>query len=939
MAKTAANSSNSPDNRREVYEVNLIRSQTASIPLIYPQSNTDKPIFECCNVFDFLEKIGEYGLVLFVSMDETKTEGKYNNCLYFRGDAGIKESFFDKEKKQDEFEQFMDISRTRIREAKNTDFSLQGHGSYGEYVSFAAYGVKEKVEWDGLKQSIERCYKKIHSKIKDIVVYEFPFTRIGRRSCGPLYLIFIDTSDVRMEKDERKRHLFCSSIQYRALAEINSNIWMKKRLEDLSFKERVKELEKEGTCDSYIRAVKKLAAMQRFENFGKMIRMLAEIQYFGKKEKTALQNGDQIKEESQAKKQNQNKNNVKKKHVEWYNYSPNMEDQKAFNKRLNEDIKKRIKEYYLATFEFTSENSNLFDTKMLDGQKVEIRKEMIHLMWKTSYYLSAVMELLDIYHGNTDSTGCKADSVDKQIDNIMSETMQLLDEVPKTVWKANNEVNDDLSTKKDGKLQLKGPVLALFLLTKYAEWRRKEAVSGDTLLGGSPKTANCEKLLFLKHLLHVIQYTLRISDDKDPEILRSVIWLISEFGHTALGINRHLDIEKNLFLLAQQQAALFGLKDYYRDHLNHVIQVCLTGWLLLETKFGVQQLYYSFPTLKGTDATSSAADNNNPAWLKNILAKWFVASLLHDVGYILSIGDGWMKLLGSFRTKSLLSVQQDMKESLNRSINWRLEGRSKGFLSNEPDYEDHGVIGALHLSELIHSINPKEYEEYVCAFRAVAFHSKSEEDLVFDDDPLAVLLVICDEIQEWGRPSVDRNHLSLNLATNSPREEECWYDSIESLGVNIETKYEEKTKLLHLSLVDNVPLTCTIKYKENIHKNNSIFKVWLGRSESLQRLKLRNSHLMNLSFIIKSAIRENNQVHPFRKNETHMERLKRFVRETHYWKLFRWLECVKYDGKNSNDEEIVTLDIDKLYEKKPIEGEMEEFWKAFLAWKDAGDAL
>ena len=150
-----------------------------------------------------------------------------------------------------------------------------------------------------------------------------------------------------------------------------------------------------------------------------------------------------------------------------------------------------------------------------------------------------------------------------------------------------------------------------------------------------------------------------------------------------------------------------------------------------------------------------------PDWLKTVLAKWFVASLLHDVGYVLSIGEGWTKMLGSFRTKSLNDVQNDMKVSLNSIVSKRLQGRSRRFLSAEPDYGEHGIISALHISELIHSINPKEYEEYICAYRAMAFHSKSEKDLVFDDDPLAVLLVICDEIQEWGRPKVDRNNLSL----------------------------------------------------------------------------------------------------------------------------------------------------------------------------------
>ena len=125
-----------------------------------------------------------------------------------------------------------------------------------------------------------------------------------------------------------------------------------------------------------------------------------------------------------------------------------------------------------------------------------------------------------------------------------------------------------------------------------------------------------------------------------------------------------------------------------------------------------------------------------------------------------------------------------------------------------------------------------------------------------------------------------------------------------------------------------------VKYSNNIYRNNSIFNVWLARSESLQRLNLKQSPLMGFTFKIESKIRENNTVHKFRKNETHMERLKRFIREEHYWKLFRWLQCVEYHQEAKC--EVVKLVIDKLHEKTPVEGGMDEFWKAFSAWKDNG---
>jgi len=283
-----------------------------------------------------------------------------------------------------------------------------------------------------------------------------------------------------------------------------------------------------------------------------------------------------------------------------------------------------------------------------------------------------------------------------------------------------------------------------------------------------------------------------------------------------------------------------------------------------------------------------------------------------------------------------------MKESLKNSISRHLHSRPQKFLPQKPDYEDHGVVSALYISERIREIDPEKpekYEEYISAFHAIAFHNKSKEDIKYEDDPLTVLLVLCDEIQEWGRPSIDRNSLSLNLAINSQHENECWHDSIESLSVNIKTDYTNGK--LSLSLINKDPfqndsLCCTIQYKDTIHRNNSIFKVWVARSESLQRLNLDMS-LKGFSFKIKSKIGKNPAVHNLRQNETQMERLKRFIREKHYWKLFRWLQCAEYH--KDGDYEVVTLDIDKLHKKKTVEGGMDEFWKEFSAWKDNGQSF
>jgi len=323
------------DEMRKTDELNFIRSLTASIPLIFPQlrdSNDTNSDFNSSDAFHFLRTIGGYGLTMLISFDEV--ENKYSLLHFCGGDNVLNEAFFKIENINTEdqkvtfngqFAQFMGISRCRLMEAKRVAPTWPLQGSYNEHKFFAAYSYGEIISYKGYpEECIEKYYENIHSSIIDIVVYEHPFTRIGRRDYDSLYLVFVDTTttNIRQEENERDRHLYGSSLLYRALSEINSNIWMKRRLEETPYPDKVRELEKTGICNSYIRSVKKLAALQRFENFGVMISTLAEIQFFGK----TIYKATDIKQDPNKNPYNNN--------TEWENYTPEKEDPDSKKRRL-----------------------------------------------------------------------------------------------------------------------------------------------------------------------------------------------------------------------------------------------------------------------------------------------------------------------------------------------------------------------------------------------------------------------------------------------------------------------------------------------------------------------------------------------------------------------------------------------------------------------------
>jgi hypothetical protein len=65
------------------------------------------------------------------------------------------------------------------------------------------------------------------------------------------------------------------------------------------------------------------------------------------------------------------------------------------------------------------------------------------------------------------------------------------------------------------------------------------------------------------------------------------------------------------------------------------------------------------------------------------------------------------------------------------------------------DLLDHGVLGAVNMTSRF--INEPLNIRVKNSARAIALHNQKELPIKFSEDPLAFLLVLCDELQEWGR--------------------------------------------------------------------------------------------------------------------------------------------------------------------------------------------
>jgi len=486
------------------------------------------------------------------------------------------------------------------------------------------------------------------------------------------------------------------------------------------------------------------------------------------------------------------------------------------------------------------------------------------------------------------------------------------------------------------RLEVNAKILAAFFVCKI--WQeRMGTLTANTVLGGAIEGVGiAERVMFCKRLATVV--LLAFGQEPDFESLRSLLWLVCEYGHEGLGLDRRIDLEKHLGLAAMEQPALYGLTQFYRDHLNHVIQVCLLGWLLLETNIGSSPKYF-------WEIISQRMGN---AEKKKILQQWFVASLLHDVGYAIEVGKGWASLMSMFENPSFTTMREDVLKAIQKLRSIATNQADWNFRDEDEPEHDHGVASAIHTKEMVESLSKnRPVADLNAATLAMAHHNHWHARINFDIEPLTAWLVICDEVQEWDRPwlSTDRAGLALTAAVLYPeRGSQLGHEDISKVLVNIKTQWSDGVGSEVSSSGD--ALEFEIQYTPEIHRQYRIFSAWVGRSASLQRLGLSNAGF-DVRFRLISKIEAPEGLVRLQPWEPSMERLRRLVREEHLGCVFDWLpkppgtsmeQGVKYLYSSDAKTETLQLSTGALGKNPPIAGNLEPFWKAAAKWSGSHES-
>lgn len=252
---------------------------------------------------------------------------------------------------------------------------------------------------------------------------------------------------------------------------------------------------------------------------------------------------------------------------------------------------------------------------------------------------------------------------------------------------------------------------------------------------------------------------------------------------------------------------LYGAVTHYRNHTQHVVRVWILGALILDDWFRDREYpkveFFNYVSKKTRKEISELINT------QEIQAMWCIIALSHDLGYPLqkvdNINEQTRQMLRQYAKVNLQDLNFDVPqqhqfindfilkfissqtifhdEYINQSElkqrEWpdqkrvfRTHVQAKYYLKYSKSLEDfeHGIFSSILLMKSLtyflesdfdmDELKPLDYEDAKqCAIRreilrAIACHTCGE---IYHINPntLGCLLIICDELQSWGRPTFE----------------------------------------------------------------------------------------------------------------------------------------------------------------------------------------
>lgn len=284
------------------------------------------------------------------------------------------------------------------------------------------------------------------------------------------------------------------------------------------------------------------------------------------------------------------------------------------------------------------------------------------------------------------------------------------------------------------------------------------------------------------------------------------------------------------------ESTLYGVDQYYRDHVLHPLNVWLIGLNILDDYVDVFKFrsYRDIKVEKSPQAQPSwfQESNNENISSTEIAAMWTIIALTHDLGYPLEKVDrvnyqleqmlSQFGNIGFVRSSFNFQSQHDylVKHLINIISSNVLKSESKDIcythvspkyfakFSKSWEMFDHGFVSGLILLRSLTffletdvTSDPHSQLSYEDArqfairseiLHAIAAHT-APKVYHLSANTLSFLLVLCDELQEWGRPNMSdlRSGNLRNSNTHKITIEKCSI-RIDRSDIHCCIEYEKK---------------------------------------------------------------------------------------------------------------------------------------------------
>jgi len=171
-------------------------------------------------------------------------------------------------------------------------------------------------------------------------------------------------------------------------------------------------------------------------------------------------------------------------------------------------------------------------------------------------------------------------------------------------------------------------------------------------------------------------------------------------------------------------------KKFYRDHLNHAIRVALLAHGIAKT-MSKDKNSFNLPSMK---------------------EECLLAGLAHDIGYPISIGI-FDELKNALQESF---ITQNFSANLHKCdplIIMRYSELVKPFetTNGAVNEKSHELLSSLMFFALLEEEKCK-HDKYLRIAHAILLHNSNiRKEFKFSDYPISVILILADELQEWGR--------------------------------------------------------------------------------------------------------------------------------------------------------------------------------------------